>query len=130
MTPVIYLASPIDQGTVLQMRNQAKAKLLEAGCAVFDPGTGWAVGPDTEPTHRLQTANLAVLARCDGILAIYDPHILTIGVTIELMEACPKPSHVWAPNLKPSWALTYLDVKVHVLLDNAIEELVADVVRT
>jgi nucleoside 2-deoxyribosyltransferase len=127
MTPVVYLASPIDQGNMAALREEAKAGLLLQGCAVFDPAAGWSVPARAEPSPALQAANMRLLTECDAVLALLDPTILTVGVTLELNAAHGKPTHVWAPNLRPSWSLAYLGVTIHKYLDDAIKELMYDV---
>ena len=129
MTPVIYLASPIDQGSVEYMRVHAKTALLDLGCAVFDPFGGWKVPIGGEPSPALQRGNLRLLNACDGLFAILNPKVLTIGVTLELAHAAKHriPAVAWAPQLAPSWALSYLGVESHRYLDYAIEELVRNV---
>lgn len=129
MTPVIYLASPIDQGTISGMKDQALQALLTSRCAVFDPGAGWSVPAQATPSEMLQHGNMALLNRCDGLLAILDPKILTIGVVMEILHARANdmPAHVWAPNLRTSWSLASLHVPVYRYLDDAIRELIADV---
>lgn len=126
MTPVIYLASPIDQGFAGETRRIAKGVLLESGCAVFDPAAGWDVPKQATPNKSLQDGNLALLRKCDGMLAILKPDILTIGVILEIVEAhnMGMPISVYGYGLQPSWSLAHLGYRVHDDIEQAIDELV------
>lgn len=126
MTPVIYLASPIDQGDAGNTQQIAQHQLLDRGCAVFNPAAGWAVPRYAEPSKKLQNGNLALLRQCDGLLAILKPDILTIGVIIEIMEAYAlgMPVSIYGHGVKPSWSLAQMGYRVHYDLDIAIDELV------
>jgi nucleoside 2-deoxyribosyltransferase len=124
-TPVIYLASPIDQGRTDRYRSRAKEGLGSRGCAVYDPAGGWTVPKVGRPSPRLQKANMAALANCDGLLAILDPGVLTIGVTLEIHLATTLgiPTEVWGPDLHPSWSLAYLGLEPHTEIHYALDSL-------
>jgi hypothetical protein len=124
MTNVIYLASPIDQGRD-GTKETARDVLHTYDCAVFDPGAGWTVPRNGKPNRVLQAANIALLRECDGILAILNPAILTIGVILELIEADIRGMArcVYAPDLKPSWALALLGIPVYSNLEDAVQYL-------
>ena len=130
MTPVVYLASPIDQGTD-SGKDKAREALLDRGCAVFDPSAGWTVPKWGEPSRGLQNGNIALLRKCDGVLAILNPRILTIGVVLEIQDALLSglAVSVYAPEVKPSWSLAYLDLYPHNDLDFAIDMLIEDIER-
>lgn len=125
MSPVVYLASPIDQGTTEEPKTRARGHLLSAGCAVFDPSVGWTVPQNATPSRNLQMGNIALLRRCDGLLAILQPDLLTIGVVLEIQEALEYgiPIAVYSKGLKASWSLAYLGVKPHSDMKEAIDEL-------
>ena len=124
MTKTIYLAGPIDQGQAREMRTAARAALFERGRALFDPSMGWAVPYGAVPSPSLQRANVAVLRQCDGLLVYLDPTVMSVGVTIEIVEAVNfgTPVAIWA-KMKPSWALAYLGVPMFDELDDALSEL-------
>lgn len=124
MTKTIYLATSIDQG-LEDSRGKAKEALLRASFAVFDPAEGWDVPSGGNPTGALQRGNLALLGESDGLLAILNPGVLTVGVVIEIMKAVnwQIPTVVYAPNMKPSWSLAYLGVTHYQNLDAAILDL-------
>lgn len=121
MTKTVYLAGPIDQGQSWGMRASAREALLERGHAVFDPSAAWSVPPGAVPSPSLQRANVATLRQCDGLLVYLDPAIMSVGATIEIVEAVNfgTPVVVWA-KIKPSWALAYLGVPVLEELDDAL----------
>jgi len=125
MTPVIYLASPIDQGSD-SGKEKAREVLLSRSCAVFDPAAGWTVPKTGEPSSRLQHGNMALLRQCDGILAILSPKILTIGVVLEIQEMLMmgKPISIYAPQIRPSWSLAYLGIQPQQDLEQAIDQLI------
>lgn len=125
MTKLIYIASPIDQGQAQQMVLEAKTYLASLGHVTYDPSAAWTVPPDATPDGHLQTANLAVLDSCDGLLAILRPQTLTIGVIIEIVYAHRHaiPTAVLAPGIKPSWALAHLGITPHRHISDAINQL-------
>lgn len=125
MTPTIYLASPIDQGTLGAVKQHAKDQLLLYGCAVFDPASGWMVPALGTPNRSLQRGNFALMRQCQGVLAILRPDILTIGVILEIEEAINlgMPVVVIGMDLRPSWSLAYLGVPVYTSTEEAIESL-------
>lgn len=124
MTKTVYLAGPIDQGQAWSMRAEAREALRGRGYVYFDPSTGWDVPPDAEPSANLQRANIAALRQCDALLVCLDPSILSIGATLEIVEAVSfgTPVAVWA-KIRPSWALAYLGVPVFEALDKALDEI-------
>jgi hypothetical protein len=128
MTQLIYLASPIDQGNTATLKDGAKRHLLSEGAAVFDPSAGWTVSQLAEPTPALQYANIAVLRHCGGLFAILKPDVLTVGVILEIEEAIDNliPVVVYAPDLKPSWSLSYLGVDVCTNLNEAIDKMMGE----
>lgn len=107
---ILYYAHPIDQATTT---NSGVEKIAsQRGVVLFDPAGGWRVPPGAQPQPEMQQANLDVLRRCDGVIAYLDQRVLSIGVTIELVEAHNHgiPALVYG-DLKPSWALTYLGIE-------------------
>ena len=125
MTPVIYLASPIDQGTD-DSKEKAREVLLRRSCAVFDPSAGWTVPAGGKPSPALQKGNMALLRQCDAMLAILNPKIMTLGVVLELEEMINmgKPVTIYAPDIRPSWSLAYLGIQPSQDLTTAINQLV------
>lgn len=125
MTPVIYLASPIDQGTD-DSKERARDVLLSRSCAVFDPSAGWTVPVAGRPSPALQRGNMALLRQCDAMLAILNPKIMTLGVVLELQEMLNmgKPVAIYAPDIRPSWSLAYLGIQPNPDLITAINQLV------
>lgn len=125
MTPVIYLASPIDQGDASSIQKIAQHQLIDSGCAVFNPAAGWTVPKWAEPSNRLQNGNIALLRQCNGLLAILKPDVLTIGVIMEIMEAhaIGVPVSIYGHGVKPSWSLAQMGYRVHDDLETAIDEL-------
>ena len=124
-TPVVYLAAAIDQGEAVDTRRKAKEALLAHGNAIFDPSGGWSVPKFGKPSGSLQTANFALLDRCDGLFAILTPDVMTVGTILEIHHAidCGIPTVVYGPDLKPSWALSFLDLTPHKYLSEAIDDL-------
>lgn len=108
---LIYYAHPIDQRH--HVDDTAIAALHRRGAGVYDPGKAWDLSPATQPSPGLQRANIAVLRHCDGVLVQLAPDILSVGAILEIVEAKNHdiPVLVYGP-LRPSWALTYLDVEV------------------
>lgn len=108
---LIYYAHPIDQRH--HADDQLPAMIKRRGAGVYDPGKAWDLAPATQPSPGLQKANLAVLRACDGVLVQLAPDILSVGAILEIVEAKNHdiPVLVWG-DLRPSWALNYLDVEV------------------
>ena len=123
--PVVYLASPIDQGRTDEYRSRAKEGLGSRGAAIYDPAAGWTVPKIGRPSPRLQKANMAALAQCDGVLAILDPGILTVGVILEIHLATTIgiPVEIWGPELYTSWSLAYLGIQPQTEMHYALDEL-------
>lgn len=123
--PAIYLASPIDQGRTDEYRSRAKEGLRSRGAATYDPAGGWTVPVAGRPSPGLQMANMAALRNCDGLLAILDPGILTVGVILEINHAIELdiPVEVWGPKLHPSWSLAYLGITPHTEIHHALDTL-------
>lgn len=128
MTPVIYLASSIDQGRD-DTRERARQALLSRPCALFDPAAGWTVSESSRPSPGLQKGNMALLRQCDGLFAVLNPTILTVGVILEIQEAVDYglPVRVYGPGIKPSWSLSYLGVELHTDLNLAVRLLMEEV---
>lgn len=128
MTPVIYLASSIDQGRE-NHREEARQALLRRSCALFDPAAAWTVTESAEPSPGLQRANMALLRQCDGVLAVLSPGRLTVGVILEIQESklLGIPTQVYAPGIRPSWSLSYLGIEPHADLNAAVGALMEEV---
>jgi nucleoside 2-deoxyribosyltransferase len=124
-SPVVYLAGAIDQGEASDTRRRVKEALLAHGNAIFDPSGGWSVPTYGKPSGSLQAANTALLSRCDGLLAILTPDIMTVGTVLEIHYAVDNgiPVTVYGPSLKPSWALAFLGITPHAYLNDAINDL-------
>lgn len=131
MTPVIYLASPIDQGNASDDKKTAHEWLRGSNCAVFDPSSAWSVSKSSKPNPALQRGNMALLRQCHGVLAIVKPDVLTIGVVLEIQEAVEVgiPVQVCGRGLQPSWSLAYLGLEVHYSVQEAIKALLTEVYR-
>jgi nucleoside 2-deoxyribosyltransferase len=128
-TPIIYLASPIDNG-VLSGVDKVHELLVQDGFAVYWPQKAWSVRAGSVPNEKLQGANMGVLDFADGLLACLKADTLTVGTIIEIYEAQGRgiPTVVWG-NLNHSWALAYLGVDVYADLRDAVralEQKVAD----
>jgi nucleoside 2-deoxyribosyltransferase len=130
-TPLIYLASPIDNGPISGV-DKVHELLVQDGFAVYWPQKAWSVRPGAIPNEKLQGANMAVLDYADGLLVCLKEDKLTVGCILELQEAANKdlPVVVWG-NMNHSWALAYLAVDVYSDLRDAVralEQKVADYV--
>ena len=107
---LIYYAHPIDQRTI---ENEGLPLMITSrGGAIYDPGQAWIVSMAARPKPGLQRANLAVLRNCDGILVHLHPDVMSIGTTLELVEAANHgiPALVFG-RLRSSWALSYLGIE-------------------
>lgn len=125
MSKIIYFASAIDNATHAEhAHDEIHKKITDAGLVVFDPSAGWTVPPDTKPNPRLQAANMATLKYCDALYVHLRP-VLSIGVVLEINEALELgiPTVVYAPGIKPSWALRYLLIEPYTDLKKSIKEL-------
>jgi hypothetical protein len=125
---ITYLASPIDQGSLADLKARARDLLLARGCAIYDPSRAWTVG-SASPSSGLQAINMAALDRCDGVLAILSPNVMSVGVVAELIHASTHdiPLALWGLDLKPSWSLAYYGIVPHTTLDNAVDSLLEEV---
>lgn len=128
-TPIIYLASPIDNG-VLSGVDKVRELFVQDGYAVYWPQKAWQVPQGAIPNEQLQAANLAVLDLADGLIACLDPERLSVGTVLEIVEARNReiPVVVWG-KMHHSWALSYLNVESYLDLRDAIrrlEELVSE----
>ena len=85
-TPIIYLASPIDNG-VLSGVDKVHELLVQDGFAVYWPQKAWSVRAGSVPNEKLQGANMGVLDFADGLLACLKADTLTVGTIIEIYEA-------------------------------------------
>lgn len=105
----LYIAHPIDQGQI--QVGEVFALAHRMGVATYNPAAAWDCPHTATPSPGLQTANLAVLRNCDGLVACIDPNVMSIGVTLEIVEATNHdiPVLVWG-RIRPSWALAYLHV--------------------
>lgn len=126
-TPVIYLASPIDNG-VLSGVDKVHELLVQDGFAVYWPQKAWAVRAGSVPNEKLQGANMSVLDFADGLLACLKVDKLTIGTIVEIYEAQSRgiPTVVWG-NVNHSWALAYLGVEAYADLRDAVRALIQKV---
>lgn len=122
---IVYFASPIDNDTkATNERPKIKQELVRGGHVVFDPSAGWTVS-DKAATHpNLQAANMAVLKYSDALFVYLTP-VFSVGTVLEIVEAQKRgiSTVVYAPRIKPSWALAYLRVEPFTDLAEAIDEL-------
>lgn len=111
-TPLVYLASPIDLSAtadaaeVSRMRGNIAAALQKSGMVTYNPADAFVVGQRVRPSGVISEINNSVLARCDGVLALF-PEYRTIGVSMEIARAQMqgKPVVVVSGAIEKSWAL-------------------------
>jgi hypothetical protein len=102
--PVVYLAHPLDNGSISEHVRVAKDVLRTLGCTIYDPGLAWEIGGpgDNSTVHN---ANLAVLERCDLMVMAADKGTFSAGTLIEATDRgryAPGTVVVFGPNLSPS----------------------------
>lgn len=116
---LIYYAHPIDQHKGPDTTRAVPETLKTRGAVIYDPATAWALPITSRPSPGLQRANLAVLRNCDGLIACIRRDVMSIGVTLEIVEALNHdiPTLVYAAGFSSSWALSYLGAETTDHLD-------------
>lgn len=104
MTTCVYLATPLDQGTVAY----DLPKLSDL--AIYQPGVAWAMpGPTCAPDPTVQQINRAAVLRCHGLVAVLMAGHPSIGVPAEVEWAIDagKPVAIVSDLVFSSWMLAY-----------------------
>jgi nucleoside 2-deoxyribosyltransferase len=117
---IVYLAGPIDNAqdhsNVHNVRNvRQDLHTLLKNHVVFDPSAAWTVASTQKPRPALQEINDYALESCDMVVAFLMPNVLTIGTIMEIQLASTlgKTVLLYAPDIKPSWALEGLRGVIH-----------------
>lgn len=91
MTPLLYLAGPIDQAAgnmrLARWRELAKASARDAGVMTYDPARPFCVPAGCTPDDRIWKINWRALTVCDMMLAVMPVGAATIGTPMEIGEA-------------------------------------------
>lgn len=91
MTPIAYLAQPIDQvvdrDVWLRATAQIHTELSRLGYTVYQPARAWRVPLNAELDGRLEAVNREALGQADLLVAYLPAGVPSIGVPMEIAQA-------------------------------------------
>lgn len=111
-----YLAGPIDQaGTREELwtdRRRAKALLVQAGFAVYDPSEAFSAKPETfraADDPRIGEVNWKALWSADAVMAMLPVGVPTIGTPMEVLNAAQNGQPVAVIGAEGSWQVAGME---------------------